>query len=82
MFDRPDDLLSTAVSTGLLVLCSKQKVFMKYCLTQWISKLPGSFETHGVRQDLVNFMGVVGIVNATVYKKEPIFTDLGHGRLS
>ena len=24
--------------------------FTKYCLTQWISKLPGSFEIHWVRQ--------------------------------
>ena len=26
----------------------------KYCLTQWISKLPGSFEIHWVRQYMVN----------------------------
>ena len=45
----------------------------KYCLTQWISKLPGSFEIHWVRQYLVNYTGLAGIVNATVYKTEPIF---------
>ena len=54
----------------------------KYCLTKWISKLPGSFEIHRVRQYLVNFTGPAGIVNATVYKTKPIFTGLGHGKLS
>ena len=37
--------------------------FIKYCLTQWISKLPGRFEIHCVRQYLVNCMGLAGIVN-------------------
>ena len=40
----------------------------KYCLTQWISKLLWSFEVHWVRQYLVNFMGLAGIIKA-------IFTD-------
>ena len=31
-------------------------------------KAPRSFEIHWVRQYLVNFMGLVGIVNPTVYK--------------
>ena len=44
--------------------------FIDYCLTQWISELPGSFEIHWVRQYLVNFMGLAGIVNAIVYKTE------------
>ena len=48
----------------------------KYCLTQWISKL------HWVRQYLVNIMGLMDIVNATVYKTEPNFTGLGLGHLS
>ena len=56
--------------------------FTKYCLTLWISKLPGSIEIHGVRQYQVDFMALAGIVNATVYKTEPIFTGLGHGKLS
>ena len=56
--------------------------FNKYCLTQWISKLLGSFEILWVRQYLVNFMGLAGIVYTTVYKTEPIFTGLGHGKLS
>ena len=44
----------------------------------WISKFPGSFEIHWVRQYLVNFTSLVGIVNGTVYKTEPVFTSLGH----
>ena len=43
---------------------------------------PGSFEIHWVRQYLVDFIGLAGIVNATVYKTEPIITGLGHGKLS
>ena len=53
-----------------------------YYITLWISKLPGSFQIHRVRQYLGNFMGLAGIVNATVYKTEPIMTGLGHGKLS
>ena len=34
------------------------------------------------RQYLVNFMGLVGIVNTTIGKTEPIFAGLGHGKLS
>ena len=48
--------------------------FTKYCLTQQVSKLTRSFEIHWVRQYLVNFMGLTGRVNATVYKIKPIFT--------
>ena len=57
-------------------------VFAKYCLTQWISKLSRSFEVHWVRQYQVNFMCLVGIVCATVYKTKPNFTGLEHGKLS
>ena len=45
-----------------------KSTFTKYCLTHWISKLPGSFEIHLVMQYLQNFWGLVGIVNATVFK--------------
>ena len=55
--------------------------FTKYCITQWISKLRGSFEIHWVRQYLLDFMGLVEIVNAIVYKNEPIVTGLGHRKL-
>ena len=52
--------------------------FAKYSLTQWISKLPWSFKINWLRQYLVNLIGLSGIVNATLYKNEPIFTGLGH----
>ena len=54
-----------------------KSTFTKYCLTQWIPKLIGSFEIRPVRQYLVDFMGVLGIVNPNVCKTEPIFTGLG-----
>ena len=54
--------------------------FTKCCLTQWIWKLP-SFEVHQLWQCLANFTGLAGIVNATVYKIEPIFTGLRDGKL-
>ena len=40
----------------------------EYCLTQWVSKLFGSIEIYWVRQCLVHFMGLVGIVNVTTVK--------------
>ena len=52
--------------------------FTKHWLTEWISKRSGSFEIHWVRQYLVNFTGLVGIVNADVYKNEPIFTGIAN----
>ena len=61
---------------------ANKTTFTKYCLIQWISKLLGSFEIHGVRQYLANFMGLAGIVNTTVYKAAPILTGLRHGKLS
>ena len=51
--------------------------FIKYCLTHWISKLLWSIEIHWVRLYLVNFTGLVGTVDAPVYKTEPIFISLG-----
>ena len=55
--------------------------FTKYCLTQWMSKFPGSFEILWVKQCLVNFTGLAGIVHATVYKTKLIFTGLRHGKI-
>ena len=52
-----------------------------YCPTQWISKLPGSFEIHWVKQYPVNVTGLADKVNAIVYKTEPIFTGLKYGEL-
>ena len=66
--------------TGLLLF--EKNAFIEYCLTQWISKLPVSFEIHGVRQYLLSFTGLAGIVNASVYKTKTIFTGLRHGELS
>ena len=51
-------------------------------LTHWISKLPRRFEIDRVRQYLVNSMGLVGKVNAAVYKTETIFTALAFGKFS
>ena len=56
--------------------------FIKYWFNQWNSKLPGSFEIHWIRQYLANFSDLTGIVNATVYKTEPIVAGLRHGKLS
>ena len=56
--------------------------FNKYWLTKWISKLSWSFEIHWVRQYLVDFKGLAGRVNATIYKTEPMFSDFRHDKLS
>ena len=57
-----------------------------YCLTapweHWNPLSPVSVEIHWLRQYLVNFMGLAGTVNATVYNTEQIFTALGQDKLS
>ena len=63
----PDDYMSFIPNKTILTNC---------CLTQWISKLPMSFEINWVRQYLVSFTGLVGIVKATVYKTKPFLTGL------
>ena len=45
-------------------------------------KLPMSFEIHWARQYLINLASLLGIVNATIYKTEPISTSLRQHRLS
>ena len=66
----------------LQALCSKLN-YIYYILSYSVDfKLTGSFEIHWVRQCLVNFTGVVGIVNTIVYKTETILIGLGHGQLS
>ena len=45
-------------------------------------QVPWSFGIHWVRQYLVHLMDLAGRVNATVNKTGPIFTGLGHGKLS
>ena len=56
--------------------------FTKYCLTQWISKPPGSFEIHRVRHHQKNFTGFAGTLNATVYKTKPIYTGFRYWKLT
>ena len=41
-------------NTYVYYVCQTHEIYLPYCLTQWISKLPGSFEIHWVRQYLVN----------------------------
>ena len=63
----------------LQVLYSKLNYITKYWLTQRISKLPCSLKS---TEYPINFTGLVDIANAIVYKTEPIFTSLQHGKLS
>ena len=71
-----------AHSSCLQAFCSIIISFTKYCLSQWISTLPGSYDIYWVRQCLSNYTGLVGIENSTVYKMESIFTILGLGKFS
>ena len=64
------------ISNVYMFFIPNKTTFNKYCLT------PQSFEIHPGKQYLVNFMVLVGTVNATVYMTEPIFTGLRHGKLS
>ena len=57
---------------------SLQILYSKQNYIHWV--LLRSFEIHLIRQNLVNFLDLVGIVNATVYKTKPIFTGLEHGK--
>ena len=73
----------TVISNVYMSFIPNKTTFTKNCLTQWISKLPGSFEIHWAKQYLVNFTGLMGMVNVTIYKTKPVFTGLWHdGRLS
>ena len=63
-------LLNFMVSSGVYrSFIPNKNTFIKYCFTE-------------LRQHLANFMDLAGIVDATVYKTEPIITGLGHGKLS
>ena len=72
----------TFISDGHRSFIPNITKFTKYCHTQCISKLHRSFEIHWVRQYLVTSMGLLGMVNTTVYKTVPISSGLGHGKLS
>ena len=56
---------------------NKQTTFTKYCLTQYCLT-PGELWNPPSKAA----PDMTGIVNATVYKTEPIFTGLRHGKLS
>ena len=70
-----DVLLSVSLPYSTILQCfmlisdvyrsfiQNKTTFTKYCLTQWISKLPRSFEIHWVRQYLANVMGLAGMLN-------------------
>ena len=66
----------TVISDVYRSFIQNKTTFTKYCLIQWMPKLLRSFDIHWRRQYLVNFMGLVGIVNATVNKTKPIFAGL------
>ena len=55
----------TVISDVYRSFIRNKTTFTKYCLTQWISKLPWSFEIHQERQYQVNFVCVASIVNPT-----------------
>ena len=57
---------STIISYIYGSCISNRTTFTKYCLIRWISKLCGSIKIHWVKQYLVNFTGLVDMVNATV----------------
>ena len=61
------DVRCSKLSHLLTQVIRNRSTFTKYCLTQCISKLPGSFEIHWVRQYLVNFAGLAGIVNTNIW---------------
>ena len=66
----------TVISDVYRSFIPSKTTFTKYSLTKLISKLLGSFEIHWVSLYLLNFMGMVGIVNLFVYKTKPIFKGL------
>ena len=53
----------TVISDAYRSIIWNKIIFIKYCLTQWISKLPWNFEIHWVRQYLVNFSGMANYPN-------------------
>ena len=53
------------------------KTFTNFSRIQWIS--PGALKIKAVSGE---FMGLAGLVNATVYITEPFFTGLGDDKLS
>ena len=60
----------TVISEVYRSFIPHKTAFTKYCLTQWISKFPGSFEIHWVRQYQVNFMDRSGGHSKYKYLKD------------
>ena len=58
----------TVISDVYMSFIRDETPSTKYCLTQSISKLTGSFKIHWIREYLVNFTVLVGTVNANIYK--------------
>ena len=54
----------TVISDVYITFIRNKTALDEYCLTKWIPKLTESFENKWVRQYLVNFTGLAGIVNA------------------
>ena len=71
----------TAISDVYRSFIKNKIIFTNYCLSQWISKLPGKFEIHWIREYMVNVSGFVGILNPNVYETDPIFAGFEIGKL-
>ena len=65
---------------GLQILYSKWNYIYSVLSYSVDFKAPRSFEIHWVRQYMVKFMDLEGIVNTTVYETKPIFTGLRCGK--
>ena len=63
-------------------IVSNKTTFTKYCLTQWISRLPGALKSTELGSTWQISVGLADIVNAAVYKTGPVLSGLGHGKLS
>ena len=72
-------LLSFTAISDVDMSFIKKHTFTSYCLSEFQSSR-GALRSIviWVRQSLVNFTGLAGIVNTTVYKTRPIFIALKH----
>ena len=65
----------------LQIFIPNKTIFSKHFFTRSIPKLIGSFEINDVKQYLLIFMFLAGLLNATAYKTELIFTVVGNDKL-
>ena len=63
----PRATIGSVLWTVVFIMPARLVKFTRYCLTQWISKLPGSFKIHRMRQYLVNIV-LFGIKNVNILK--------------